>query len=84
MNFGEMLYQLKEMGERMTREEWSGQSYIYHVPAGEYNSRTDAAKKEYPDTVPYAEYIAYRDQKGVVQMYQALPEDLFATDWAVF
>ena len=81
MNFGQAIEALKK-GARVYRSGWNGKGmYLYYVPEGNYPARTESIKLEYPDKVPYREYIAMRTADGTVVPWLASQTDILAEDW---
>ena len=85
VDFSGALDALKE-GYRVTRKSWvekGKQRYLYFVPAATYPTRTDVARQEFGDEVPYSGYIALRTDLGYVTPYSITNPDLLAEDWLV-
>jgi len=83
MTFGDALSLLK-CGEIVNRSGWNGKGmFLYYVPANDYPSITDAAKKHFGDTVPYRDYIAIRSVNGEVVPWVASQSDILANDWSL-
>lgn len=85
VDFSGALDALKE-GYRVTRKSWvekGKQRYLYFVPAATYPSRTDVARQEFGEEVPYSAYIALRTDLGYVTPYTITNPDLLAEDWLV-
>jgi hypothetical protein len=85
VDFSGALDALKE-GYRVTRKSWvekGKQKYLYFVPAATYPSRTDVARQEFGEEVPYSAYIALRTDLGYVTPYTITNSDLLAEDWLV-
>ena len=85
VDFSGALDALKE-GYRVTRKSWvekGKQKYLYFVPAATYPSRTDVARQEFGEEVPYSAYIALRTDLGYVTPYTITNPDLLAEDWLV-
>ena len=85
VDFSGALDALKE-GYRVTRKSWvekGEQRYLYFVPAATYPTRTDVARQEFGDEVPYSGYIALRTDLGYVTPYSITNPDLLAEDWLV-
>ena len=85
VDFSGALDALKE-GYRVTRKSWvekGKQRYLYFVPAATYPTRTDVARQEFGDEVPYSGYIALRTDLGYVTPYTITNPDLLAEDWLV-
>jgi len=85
VDFSGALDALKE-GYRVTRKSWvekGKERYLYFVPAATYPSRTDVARQEFGEEVPYSAYIALRTDLGYVTPYTITNPDLLAEDWLV-
>ena len=85
VDFSGALDALKE-GYRVIRKSWvekGKQKYLYFVPAATYPSRTDVARQEFGEEVPYSAYIALRTDLGYVTPYTITNPDLLAEDWLV-
>lgn len=85
VDFSDALDALKE-GYRVTRKSWvekGKQRYLYFVPAATYPSRTNVARQEFGEEVPYSAYIALRTDLGYVTPYTITNPDLLAEDWLV-
>lgn len=84
MTFGKAIEVLKQ-GKVARRTSWSGNKFLYYVPANSYPATTDIAK-EIADTngnVKYKGYIAIRCKDGEVGFYTPTQCDVFAEDWEV-
>lgn len=84
-NFEEALEALKN-GKRVTRKLWiedDKEVYLYFVKPAIYPSRTEAAKTEFGDEVPYSGYFALRTELGYVTPYNFQHADLLAEDWLI-
>lgn len=83
-DFADVLAALKA-GYRVAREGWNGKGmYLYYVPAGTYATKTEAARAEFGDEVPYTGYIAMRTAQGYVTPWTPSQIDLFSEDWLIF
>lgn len=72
-------------GKKCRREGWSGDKFIYYVPAARYSAMTDVAKSimDNDGKVPYKHYIAIKCKDGEVGFYTPTQCDLFADDWEI-
>lgn len=81
MKFGQAIEALKE-GKKVCRKGWNGKGmYLYHVPANDYPTVTEVAKKEFGESVPYGAYIAMKTAQGYVTPWLASQTDILAEDW---
>ena len=81
LTFGEAIEALK-LGKRTAREGWNGKGmFIYHVPANEYPSQTDVAKRCFGRTTVYGAYLARKTATGEVVPWLASQTDVLAEDW---
>jgi len=84
-DFSDALEALKE-GYKVTRKSWviQGKSrYLYYVAPGVYPARTNVAREEFGEEVPYSGYIALKTDLGYVTPYTPTNPDLLAEDWLV-
>lgn len=83
MTFGEAIESMKN-GSKVCRGGWNGKGmFLYHVPANNYPSVTDVAKKEFGGTTPYGAYIAMKTAQGNVVPWLASQTDMLSEDWTV-
>jgi hypothetical protein len=83
MNIGEAVSHAK-LGYRVARKGWNGKGmYVYYVPAASYPAKTEVAKKEFGDMVPYREYLAIKTAQGDVATWSPSGSDTLAEDWEV-
>lgn len=68
-------------GRIVTREAWKGGMLVYHVPAAEYPTQTEVAKKLFGEKVKYGEYFAQKVSDDMVVCWVPSYEDLTARDW---
>ena len=82
-DFSDALDLLKE-GHKLQRRGWNGKGmFIYFVPAGVYNPKTEVAKKEVEDNVPYGAYLAIKTVQGYVVPWIPSQIDLLAEDYII-
>ena len=67
------------------RANWSGDKFLYYVPAAYYPAITSIAKSIANDDgkVPYKEYIAIHCNDGAVGFYTPTQCDILANDWII-
>lgn len=85
MNFGEILVALKE-GKKVSRSGWNGKGmFLYYVPAASYKAMTPIAIETFgaDSYVPYEPYIAMKNAKNTISIWNPSVMDLFAEDWEV-
>ena len=71
--------------KKVRRANWSGDKFLYYVPAASYPAMTTIAKgiMNADGKVPYKEYIAIRCKDGEVGFYTPTQCDILANDWIV-
>ena len=71
-----------KQGFKIAREGWNGKGmFVYYVPANEYKTTTDVAKKEFGETVKYNAYLAIKNVNGTVSTWVPSINDCLAEDW---
>ena len=81
MQFSEALNQLKQ-GLPVARTNWNGKGmYVYLVEGGIYPSKTEVAKKQFGNEVPYRAYLAMKTVDDEVVPWVASQTDILAEDW---
>lgn len=81
--FSIVLIKIK-LGQKVTRSKWENKNvFLYYVPHGRYDAKTDAAKSFAAEDgkVDYGDYIAIRTEDGYVIPYTPTQDDLLADDW---
>ena len=69
---------------KIAREGWNGKGmFVYYVPANEYKTTTDVAKKEFGETVKYNAYLAMKTVNGSVSTWVPSINDCLADDWII-
>lgn len=80
---GHAITEMKK-GNRVSRQGWNGKNmYLYYVPADRYPARTEAAREEFGEIVPYRAYIAMKTAQNDVVPWVASQSDVLAYDWGV-
>ena len=84
MNIVEAIKCIKAQ-KTVRRVNWSGDKFLYYVPAAYYPAITSIAKSIANDDgkVPYKEYIAIHCKDGEVGFYTPTQCDILANDWVV-
>jgi len=83
LTFGLAIEALKK-GHRVARSGWNGKGmFVYYVPANEYKTQTEVAKKEFGEYAKYNHYMALKGVDGVVSTWVPSVTDCLAEDWAV-
>ena len=72
-------------GNKVRRECWSGDKFLYYVPSASYPAMTNIAKSiaDKDGTVLYQDYIAIRRKDGDVGFYTPTQCDILADDWEI-
>lgn len=71
-------------GKKLARTGWNGKGlYIYHVPANSYPPASKIAKEEFGNSVPYAAYLALKNNDGKVHTWAPSISDCLAEDWEI-
>lgn len=83
LSFGKALEAAKR-GDKIAREGWNGKGmFVYYVPANEYKTTTEIAKKEFGETVKYNAYLAIKNVNGSVSTWVPSINDCLADDWMI-
>ena len=83
MDFGLALKELKN-GNKVAREGWNGKGmFVYYVPANEYKTITDVAKKHFGEVAKYNPYFAIKNVNGTVSTWVPSINDCLSEDWIV-
>jgi len=83
MSFGQAVDAAKK-GHKIAREGWNGADmYAYIVPAASYPAKTDIAKAEFGESVPYREYWALKTAQNDVATWAPSGSDSLAEDWII-
>ena len=83
MGIGSAINAAKQ-GFKIAREGWNGKGmFVYYVPANEYKTNTDVAKKEFGETVKYNAYLAIKNVNGTVSTWVPSINDCLADDWLI-
>ena len=85
MDFGEVLFYLKQGFFAATRYNWTENAFIYYVPPGAYSPCTKIAKTLVNEDglVNYGGYIAVKTHGGVVIPWTPTQEDILSEDWTI-
>ena len=84
MKIQEMIEAIKKW-QKVRREGWSGDKFLYYVPSASYPAMTDIAKSiaNKDGKVLYKEYIAIHCKDGDIGFYTPTQCDILAEDWEV-
>lgn len=84
MNIVEAIKCIKAQ-KTVRRASWSGDKFLYYVPAAAYPAVTKVAKSiaNKEGEVPYKEYIAIHCKDGEVGFYTPTQCDILSNDWIV-
>ena len=81
MNFGDAIELIKQ-GKKVARKGWNGKGmFVYYIPANEYKTTTDVAKKEFGDKASYNPYMAIKNVNGTVSTWVPSVNDCLSEDW---
>lgn len=83
LTFG-LAVEMAKKGHKIARTGWNGANmYAYIVPAASYPAKTDIAKAEFGETVPYREYWALKTAQNDVATWAPSGSDSLAEDWII-
>lgn len=77
---------LMKSGKAVKRPGWSGNKFLYYVPAMNVPAMTMSSKKfaDKNGRVQFKEFIAIHTKEGMVGLYATTQCDMLASDWVEY